>query len=140
MDLSKALKSGYYQALYPEIGVPIYDAFAIPENAAYPYVIISSITTNEIQNTTCKKFNAEVTVDIVTGFTRPTGMDQAFDIAEDIDAIINPMDMDDININAYGWEIGETRLTSSNNVQLRTGEYWIYRNIRTYFHIVVPFD
>jgi hypothetical protein len=81
-----------------------------------------------------------VTVDIVTGFTRPTGMDQAFDIAEDIDAIINPMDMDDININAYGWEVGETRLTSSNNVQLRTGEYWIYRNIRTYFHIVVPFD
>ncbi len=50
MDLSKALKSGYYQALYPEIGVPVYDAFSIPENAAYPYVIISNITTNEIQN------------------------------------------------------------------------------------------
>ena len=140
MDLSKALKSGYYQALYPEIGVPIYDAFSIPENAAYPYVIISDITTNEIQNADCKKFNAEVTLDIVTGFTRPTGMDQALDIAEDIDDIINPMDMDDINITAYGWRVGETRLNSSNGVQLRTGEYWIYRNIRTYFHIVVPFD
>jgi hypothetical protein len=80
MDLSKALKAGYFQALYPEIGVPIYDAFSIPEMAGYPYVIISSITTSEITNTTCKKFNADVTLDIVTGFTRPTGMDQAFDI------------------------------------------------------------
>jgi hypothetical protein len=139
MDLSKALKAGYFQALYPEIGVPIYDAFSIPEMAGYPYVIISSITTSEITNTTCKKFNADVTLDIVTGFTRPTGMDQAFDIAQDIEDIINPMSNVDININAYGWEIGTTNLASSDSVQLRTGEYWIYRNVRTYSHIVVPF-
>lgn len=139
MDLSKALKAGYYQALYPEIGVPVYDAFSIPEMATYPYVIISTITTSEIVNTTCKKFNAEVTLDIVTGFTRPTGMDEAFDIAEDIDAIINPMSLVDIDINAYGWEIGNTNLAASDSVQLKTGEYWIYRNIRTYSHIVVPF-
>jgi hypothetical protein len=139
MDLSKALKAGYFQALYPEIGLPIYDAFSIPEMAGYPYVIISSITTSEITNTTCKKFNADVTLDIVTGFTRPTGMDQAFDIAQDIEDIINPMSNTDININAYGWEIGTTNLASSDSVQLRTGEYWIYRNVRTYSHIVVPF-
>jgi hypothetical protein len=138
MDLSKALKAGYFQALYPEIGVPIYDAFSIPEMAGYPYVIISSITTSEITSSNCKKFNADVTLDIVTGFTRPTGMDQAFDIAQDIEDIINPMSNADININAYGWEIGTTNLASSDSVQLRTGEYWIYRNVRTYSHIVVP--
>jgi hypothetical protein len=66
-------------------------------------------------------------------------MDEAFDIAEEIDAIINPMSLVDININAYGWEIGNTNLASSDSLQLRTGEYWIYRNIRTYSHIVVPF-
>ena len=139
MDLSKALKAGYFQALYPEIGVPIYDAFSIPEMATYPYVIISSITTSEIANTSCKKFNADVTLDIVTGFTRPTGMDQAFDIAEDIEAIINPTNKVDINITAYGWRIGNTNLSTSDSVQLRTSEYWIYRNVRTYSHIVVPF-
>jgi hypothetical protein len=138
MDLSKALKAGYFQALYPEIGVPIYDAFSIPEMAPYPYVIISSITTSEIANTSCKKFNADVTLDIVTGFTRPTGMDQAFDIAEDIEAIINPTNKVDINITAYGWRIGNTNLSTSDSVQLRTSEYWIYRNVRTYSHIVVP--
>jgi hypothetical protein len=138
MDLSKALKAGYFQALYPEIGVPIYDAFSIPEMAPYPYVIISSITTSEIANTSCKKFNADVTLDIVTGFTRPTGMDQAFDIAEDIEAIINPTNKVDINITAYGWKIGNTNLDTSDSVQLRTSEYWIYRNVRTYSHIVVP--
>jgi hypothetical protein len=138
MDLSKALKAGYFQALYPEIGVPIYDAFSIPEMAPYPYVIISSITTSEIANTSCKKFNADVTLDIVTGFTRPTGMDQALDIAEDIEAIINPSNTVDININAYGWRIGNTNLATSDSVQLRTSEYWIYRNVRTYSHIVVP--
>jgi hypothetical protein len=138
MDLSKALKAGYFQALYPEIGVPIYDAFSIPEMAPYPYVIISSITTSEIANTSCKKFNADVTLDIVTGFTRPTGMDQAFDIAEDIEAIINPTNKVDINITAYGWNIGNTNLATSDSIQLRTSEYWIYRNVRTYSHIVVP--
>ena len=138
MDLSKALKAGYFQALNPEISVPVYDAFSIPEMAPYPYVIISSITTSEIANTSCKKFNADVTLDIVTGFTRPTGMDQAFDIAEDIEAIINPFSAVDININAYGWRIGNTNLATSDSVQLRTGEYWIYRNVRTYSHIVVP--
>lgn len=138
MDLSKALKAGYFQALYPEIGVPIYDAFSIPEMAPYPYVIISSITTSEIANTSCKKFNADVTLDIVTGFTRPTGMDQAFDIAEDIEAIINPTNKVDINITGYGWKIGNTNLATSDSVQLRTSEYWIYRNVRTYSHIVVP--
>jgi hypothetical protein len=138
MDLSKALKAGYFQALYPEIGVPIYDAFSIPEMAPYPYVIISSITTSEIANTSCKKFNADVTLDIVTGFTRPTGMDQAFDIAEDIEAIINPTNKVDINITPYGWKIGNTNLATSDGVQLRTSEYWIYRNVRTYSHIVVP--
>ena len=138
MDLSKALKAGYFQALYPEIGVPIYDAFSIPEMAPYPYVIISSITTSEIANTSCKKFNADVTLDIVTGFTRPTGMDQAFDIAEDIEAIINPTNKVDINITAYGWNIGNTNLATSDSLQLRTSEYWIYRNVRTYSHIVVP--
>jgi hypothetical protein len=138
MDLSKALKAGYFQALYPEIGVPIYDAFSIPEMAPYPYVIISSITTSEIANTSCKKFNADVTLDIVTGFTRPTGMDQAFDIAEDIEAIINPTNKVDINITPYGWKIGNTNLATSDSVQLRTSEYWIYRNVRTYSHIVVP--
>ena len=139
MDISKAVKSGYFQALSPEIGVNIYDAFAIPENAEYPYVIISSVSVSEIPTTDlCKKFNVDVSLDIVTGFSSPTGMDAAFDIGEDIEAIVNPNSGVDLDISAYGWRIGETRLTGTQPIQLRTDNFYIYRQVRTYSHIVIP--
>lgn len=138
MDISLALKTGYFQALNPEIGIPIYDAFSVPSNAVYPYVIIADISVQERLPNGCKIYNATVTLDIVTGFTSPTGMNAAWNISEDITDIVNPMNLQDLNIEGNGWGIGETRLASSNPVQLKTGTYWIYRNVLQFSHIVYP--
>jgi hypothetical protein len=136
MDISLALKTGYFQALTHEIGIPIYDAFAIPATAVYPYVIISNISVSERIPNGCKIYNATVTLDIVTGFSSPTGMSSAWNISELITDIINPMNLQDLDIEGNGWVIGETRLSGSNPIQLRTGNYWIYRNLLVFNHIV----
>lgn len=138
MDISLAIKTGYFQALSPEIGIPIYDAYAVPLSAIYPYVIISDISVQERIPNGCKLYNATVTLDIVTGFSSPTGMNSAWNISEDITDIVNPMSFADLNIESNGWEIGETRLSGSNPVQLRSDNYWIYRNVLTFSHIVFP--
>jgi len=138
MDISLALKTGYFKALNPEIGISIYDAFAAPESASYPYVIISDISVSERLPNGCKIYNATVTLDIVTGFSSPTGMNQAWEISEDITDIVNPMDLADLDIENIGWAIGETRLIGSNPVQLRSNNYWIYRNVLQFSHIVYP--
>lgn len=138
MDISLALKTGYFQALNPEIGIPIYDAFSVPVSATYPYVIISDISVQERLPNGCKIYNATVTLDVVTGFTSPTGMNAAWNISEDITAIVNPMSLQDLDIEGNGWAIGETRLVSSNPVQLKTGTFWIYRNVLVFSHIVYP--
>ena len=140
MDISLAIKTGYFQALSPEIGIPVYDAFAIPENATYPYVIIADISVQERLPNGCKIYNASVTLDVVTGFNSPTGMNEAWNISESITDIINPNNMIDLDIHVVGWAIGETRLTGSNPIQLRTGNYWIYRNVLIFNHIVYPMD
>lgn len=137
MDISLALQSGYFQALNPEIGIPIYNAFAVPESATYPYVIIASIDPIEELDSKCKSFDVTVTLDIVTGFTSQTGSTQAFNISEDIEAIINPSNRTQIDITSMGWQIGQTR-SSSTPIQLRTGTYYIYRVIKTFTHKVWP--
>lgn len=139
MDISLALKTGYFQALNPEIGIPIYDAFSVPVSATYPYVIIAAIEPSEELDSKCKSFDVTVTLDIVTGFTSPTGMNAAFNISEDIEDIVNPNDRTQLDITSYGWQIGQTR-SSSQPIQLKTGTYWVYRCIKTYTHKVWPIN
>ena len=122
MDISLAIKTGYFQSLL-DIDVPVYDAFAIPVSATYPYVIIANITVRERLPNGCKIYNADVTLDVVTGFDSPTGMDQAWGISEQIYEIINPNN-EDIDITELGWNVGETRLVSSVPNQFRTENYW----------------
>lgn len=139
MDISLAIKTGYVQALNPEIGIPIYDAFSVPESAVYPYVIIADISPFEETDSKCKSFDVTVTLDIVTGFSSPTGMNQAFNISEEIENIINPNNRNQIDLTSMGWQIGQTR-SASQPIQLKTNNYWIYRNIKTFTHKVWPYN
>lgn len=139
MDVSLAIKTAYYQALSDEIGVPIYDAFSIPHDASYPYVIIASITDSERLPRGCRIYNVDVTLDVVTGFSSPTGMNQAFIISDEIKQIIWPETKQDIDTTANGYVVGETVYLGSNPLQLRSNNYWIYRNVLTFSHIVYPF-
>ena len=136
MDLSLAIKTAYFQALNGNIGCPVYDAFSIPPTVTYPYVIIASIDVREIFEAGCKMWRADVLLDVVTGFSSPTGMNAAWNIADLIEAEINPDSRDNIDLTSSGYTCIMTRLASSTNVQLRTENYWIYRTLRTYSHIV----
>lgn len=138
MDISLAIKTGYFQALNPEIGVPIYDAFSVPESAVYPYVIIASIIPSEKLPNGCLIYDCIVTLDVVTGFSSATGMNQAWNISEIIRNIIRPINGSDLDLSDYGWVIGETRGLPDNPLPLRSDNWWIYRNLLTFSHIVYP--
>jgi len=135
MDISKAIKTAIFQALSPAIGVPVYEAFAIPESATYPYVIISSIDANEDLNSKCKSFRVNVLIDIVTGYSSPKGSNAALDISESVENIINPNSRNYIDMTSLGYQIGQVR-SNSQMVQLRTDNYWIYRALKSYDMIV----
>ena len=132
--LDLAINTAYYQALYTGLDVPVYQPFAIPETVNYPYVIISSIDIREDISQSCKLWRVDVTLDVVTGSPSPTGMNQAYEIGGEIEDIINPPSRESIPVEGY--VIGSTRLIGSTPLQLRTKDWWIYRNIRVYSHVV----
>lgn len=66
MEVNKAIRTAYFNALNGVISVDVYDSFAIPDNANKPYVIISSQTKNQLLIKRCKRWNASVLLDIVT--------------------------------------------------------------------------
>lgn len=135
MGVDLAIKKAYFKALNNKLGgVPIYDAFAIPETVQYPYVIISQIDVREDLAASCKTWRCDVTLDVVTGFSSPTGMGKAYEIGDKIEKIINPNNRKAIDVEGY--KIGQTRLTGSTGLQLMTNNYWIYRNIRVYSHVI----
>lgn len=136
MELSKAVKTGYFSALSGNISAPVYDAFAIPEQAQYPYVIISSQTSVQRTVKRCKVYDLSVNLDIVTGSQDTIGMSQAEDIAEEIENIVNPDTFEDIDITTNGYRIADTRRLSDGQLTGKNDLYYIYRKIITYSHLI----
>lgn len=141
MDISLALRTGYFTALNGNISVnsvnlPIYDAYAIPEGVTYPYVLLSSQTESQRIVKNSKIFNVTLLVDIVTGNINPFGRKQSEQIAEQIENIINPNSFNDINISANGYTIGNTIRESSYDTTDKNNNYYIYRKLIRYNHII----
>lgn len=133
MELSKAIRTGYYSALNGVISAPVYDAFAIPEQVQYPYVLVSNQTSVQRYLKTCKAYDVQIILDIVTGSTDTIGMSDAEDIAEEIENIIN---VGDIDISANGYVIGNTFRVGDGHLTSKNDKYYIYRKLLTYSHIV----
>lgn len=136
MELSKAVRTGYYQALSGVISAPVYDAFAIPEQPGYPYVLISSQTSVQRTIKRCKAYDVTITIDIVTGSESQIGMSQAEDIAEEIENIVNPDTYVDLDITANGYRIGNTFRIGDGQITSRNDLYYVYRKLISYSHIV----
>lgn len=136
MELSKAVRTGYYSALDGNISADVYDAFAIPDHPQYPYVLISSQTSVQRTIKRCKAYDVSITLDIVTGSTDPIGMGQAEDIAEEIEDIINPDDFVDIDLTSNGYKIGNTFRVGDGQITSRNKLYYVYRKLITYSHII----
>lgn len=142
MELSKAIRFGYYDALNGNITsngniVPIYDVYAIPEDVNKPYILLSTQTSFQRNLKRCKAYNASILIDVVTGGQNNTaGRIQAEDIAEQIEDIVNPDTFNDLDIEMYGWSIGNTSRESDTDSSLMNGHEYVYRKLIRYEHIV----
>lgn len=134
MELSLAIRIGYVSAL-SGISAPVFDAFALPENTPYPYVLISSQTEVQREVTDGKVYDATVQIDVVTGSQEPIGREDAEIIAAEIEDRINPDYAIDIDISAYGYGIGDTNRELGFNQSDRNGIFYINRKIIIYRHI-----
>lgn len=142
MELSKAIRTAYFAALDDNIThnaqvVPVYDAFAIPEGVTYPYILLSSQTSNQLSIKRCKRYNSTILIDIVTRSTYPIGRSDSEDIAEQIDNIINPDTFQDLDLSAYGYQLGNTTREGDNDLSDKNNIYYIFRKLLTYNHLIV---
>ena len=146
MELNKAIRHGYYDALNGNIyhngyEVPIFDVFALPENVSKPYILLSTQTSFQRNLKRCKMYNASILIDVVTGGQNfAIGRSQAEDIAEQIEDIINPDSFDDISIEQYGYSIGNTTRESDSDGSLMNGNEYVVRKLIRYEHIVTKLD
>ena len=139
MELSRAIRTGYYQSLSGNIThnlntVPIFDDFATAEGVDYPYIILSS--QNNVQRFVkrCKHYDSTIVIDIVTGSNRPSGREDSENIAEQIEEIINPNGLDFINLEPYGYKIINTFKIADNNIVSKNSVNYVYRKLLTYSH------
>jgi len=142
MELSKAIRLGYFDALNGNITfnsnvVPVFDAFAIPDGITYPYILLSSQTSNQLRIKRCKRYNASILIDIVTGSTDPIGRSDAEDIAEQIDNIVSPDTFKDLDLSAYDYQICDTYRDNDTDLSDKNNIYYIFRKLLTYNHLVV---
>jgi len=142
MELSKAVRSAYFTALDGQITfnanvVPVFDAYALPDDVSYPYILLSSQTSNQLNIKRKKRYNASILIDIVTGSTDLIGRSDAEDIAEQVDAIVNPDTFIDIDLSAYGYQLGNTTRDGDNDLTDKNNIYYIYRKLLTYNFLII---
>jgi len=142
MELSKAVRSAYYTALdgnvlFNALPVPIFDAFALPDGIPYPYILLSSQTSNQLSIKRRKRYNSSILIDIVTGSTDPIGRSDAEDIAEQVENIVNPDTFEDIDLSSYGYQLGNTNRGSDSDLTDKNNMYYIYRKLLTYNFLII---
>ena len=142
MELSKAIRTAYYTALngnvtFESIAVPVFDAYALPDGIPYPYILLSSQTSNQLRIKRCKQYNASILIDIVTGSTDPIGRSDAEDIAEQIDNIVSPDTFQDLDLSAYDYQIIDTYRDNDTDLSDKNNIYYIFRKLLTYNHMIV---
>lgn len=135
MDVSLAIRIGYIDALEGAISAEIFDAFALPENTPYPYVLIGSQTETQREVSNGKVYDVTVQIDVVTGSKDPIGRRESELIAAEIEAIINPDSENDIDISASGYVIADTNRDQGFSQSDRNGIFYINRKIIIYRHI-----
>ena len=141
MELSLAVRTGIYQALLNNVThngevVKAYDAYALPQTAEYPYILLS--TQNNAQRNTkfVRPQDASIIVEVVTAYLQPVGRKTSEQIYEQVSAIINPDDRSQIDLSPYGYKIGDTINAGSTFLASKNDAYYVYRKLTTFNFIV----
>lgn len=143
MEVSLALRSAYFQALSGNVKIkntpiPVFDAYAIPEQPQYPYILLSSQTERQKGLKRCKAYEVTLLVDIVTGSTDPIGRQLSEEIAWEIEQIVYPDANSDLDLSSNGYEIGHTIREQSFDQVSKNNVYYIFRKLIRYRHSVSP--
>jgi len=141
MELSKAVRTAYFTALNGNITfnsnvVPVFDAYAVPDGIPYPYILLSSQTSNQLQIKRCKRYNSGILIDIVTGSTDLIGREDSEDIAEQIENIINPNTFIDIDLSSYGYQLMNTIRENDTDLSDKNNLYYVYRKLMSYNFLI----
>lgn len=143
MEINKAIRVEYFSALSGNIldknsnAITIYDAFAIPEDVIYPYILLSAQTASQLVIKRCKRYTTTMLVDIVTGSQSVKGRSESEDIAEQIESIINPDSGIDLDLTSNGYQLGNTIKESDTYLTNKNNTYYIVRKLLTYKHLTV---
>lgn len=141
MELSKAVRTGYFSALDGNVfiegsAVKLFDTYATPQDETeYPYIILSTQVDNQRQQKHCKIYSASILLDIVTASRHTFGREQAEDISEQIENIINPLGQN-LDITANGYTIGDTIRGEAFEFNDRSSVFYIYRKLIRYNHLI----
>lgn len=125
MFLSKEIKNRYFTLLHDNVFadeevVPVFDSFA-PDSAVEPYIILTVPSVVELAGSSCGDMHESIVqIDVVTKSNRPMGMNQAEDIAGQIDALVRPTGLEDVT------------LSSSMPIISKIGSKYVYRQLLNY--------
>lgn len=125
MFLSKEIKNRYFTLLHGNVFVgehvvPVFDSFA-PDSAVEPYIILTAPSVVELAGSSCGDMHETITqVDVVTKFDRPSGMNQAEEIAAQVDELVRPSELEDVT------------LSSSMPIISKIGSKYVYRQLLNY--------
>lgn len=136
MELSLAIRTSLFQSLDGIISAPVFDAYALPENTPYPYVLLSSQTSVQRLVDTCRVYDATALIDIVTGSLDPIGRAQSEMIASEVEAIVNPDNNSDIYTEANGYQVSYTNREQDFDTSARNGGFYIFRKLLRYRFLV----
>jgi putative aminopeptidase FrvX len=76
-------------------------------------------------------------VDVVTGSKDPKGRGDAEDIAEQVNNIINPDTFIDLDLSAYGYQLGNTRLENDTDISSKNNNGYVFRKLLRYSHLII---
>jgi len=141
MELSLAIREGVYEALSGNVifdGSPlkVYDAFAFPPTASYPYILLSSQNNSQRNTKFVRPQDAGIIVEVVWGDLQPVGFKKAEELMEQVQNIINPNDRTQLDITSKGYRIGDTINVGGPNLTAKNAAYYVYRKLATFNFIV----
>ena len=141
MEIQEALRIGYSRELHPAVvfgGNPVlvYGEGSVPENLQEPYIILSTFTGGQRFTDTGKVYEVTQLVDVVTASLGPSGYGAANNIADQVEALINPENRVDIDITDLGYRIGNTFQTATDELFLKSKTKYVYRVLKRYRHVV----
>ena len=140
IDANRQIRKGYYQRLNAAVvinssAVPVYDSFA-PNNATYPYVILSTQTSVDQSVKRCQGQECTMLIDVVTGMVGAVQRETLDNICDQIFKLIYPVDSSGYIDVGPDLTLVKTRLLSDTTMELQNDTFKILRRLIRFTHQV----